>query len=118
MHGLTDHELALAAHGADQARLITATVSVTNYLLTHPAMPSTGRPNMTFSFTMPDGTDGARIDRLAGIAAWLGVGAINRDGVFEAYKDFDGIRFGGHFTPQWAKEARARQLLLGEGMAA
>ncbi len=111
MHGLTDHERAIGAHGAEQARLITATVSVTNYLLTHPAMPSTGRPNMTFSFTMPDGTDGARIDRLAGIAAWLGVGAINRDGVFEAYKDFDGIRFGAHFTPQFEKERRAQQFM-------
>ena len=118
MHGLTDHELALAAHGADQARLITATVSVTNYLLTHPAMPSTGRANLTFSFGMPNGTDDARVDRLAGIAAWLGIDAINRDGVFEAYKDFDGIRFGGHFTPQWAKEARARQILLGAEVAA
>ncbi len=111
MHGLTDHELALAAHGAEQARLITATIGVTNYLMTHPAMPSTGRANLTFSFAMPNGNDTARVDRLAGIAAWLGIQPVNRDGRFEAYKDFDGIRFGAHFTPQYIKEARARQLI-------
>jgi len=79
--------------------------------MTHPAMPPTGRPNMTFSFTMPGGDDSARVDRLAGIAAWLDVKPINRDGVFEAYKDFDGIRFGAHFTPEYVKKLRARQLL-------
>ena len=31
--------------------------------------------------------------------------------VFEAYKDFDGIRFGAHFTPQFEKERRARQFM-------
>jgi len=118
MHGLTDHELALAAHGADQARLITAHAEIATYLLTHPGMPPAGRANMTYSFTMPSGDDNARVDRLAAIAAWLRIEPINRDGTFEAYRNFGGIRFGGHFTPQWAKEARARHLLLGEEMAA
>ncbi len=113
MIGLTDHELAIAAHGAEQAHLITAHVSVTNYLLTHPGMPPTGRPNMTYSFTMPQGDDGARVDRLAAIAAWLEIDPINRGGVFEAYRDFDGIRFGAHFTPQYIREARTQQILHG-----
>lgn len=118
MHGLTPHELALAAHGADQARLITAHAEVATYLLTHPGMPPTGRPNVTYSLTMPSGDDNARVDRLAEIAAWLEIQPINRSGRFEAYRDFNGIRFGGHFTPQWAKEERARQILFGAEVAA
>ena len=111
MHGLTDHELALAAHGGEQARLITATIGISNYVMTNPGMPSTGRPNMTLSFTMPGGEDNARVDRLAEIAAWLRIEPINRGGSLEAYKDFDGIRFGAHFTPQFEKERRAQQLM-------
>lgn len=117
MIGLTEHESDLAASGAGQAKLITATISVTNFLLTHGQMPPLGREAVRWSFSMPDGDD-ARLDRLAAVAAWLGEEPVSRDGTLMAYRDFDGIFFGAHFTPRHVQKERAHRLLHGTGRAA
>jgi hypothetical protein len=114
MIGLTEHESDLAASGAGQARLIVASVALTNFLVTHDGMPPIGRPSIRSSFTMSkNDTDEQKADRLAEIAAWLGEQAVNDNGTFRAYRDFGGLLLGAHFTPRWIQEERAHRLLNG-----
>ncbi len=114
MIGLTDHELALAAHGAGQARLIIASIAFTNHLIAHDGMPPLGAPALRFSFPMPDGaTDQERSCRLGEVAEWLGQQIVPRDGTYEAYRDFGGLSLGAHFTPRRLQSERTRLLLHG-----
>lgn len=119
MEGLTPHEAALAAGcsgTSEQARLIAATINVRTFLVTHPGMPLIGKP-VGFSFPMPEGDD-AKLDHLGSLAAWLNVEPENRNGTLWAYRDFDGLLFGGHFTPDHIRRERARQLFRGIEAAA
>lgn len=118
MIGLTPHEAAMVASTgtSEQARLIAATINVRNFLVTHPGMPLIGKP-VGFSFPMPEGDD-AKLDHLGSIAAWLNVEPENRNGTLMAFRDFDGLIFGGHFTPDHIRRARARKLFLGIEAAA
>lgn len=118
MHDLTDHELDLAGHGAGQARLITASTALTNFLITHEGMPPLDSPSIRFSFTMPAGaTDQQRAYRLGEVAEWLREQVVDHNGTRSAYRDFGGLALGAHFTPQAVKKQRVRQLLedLGSG---
>ena len=97
-----------------RADLIVASINLRNFLESHEGMPPLGAPSIPLSFTMPEGDD-AKLDRLAGIAAWLNVEPENRNGTFWAYRNFGGLRLGAHFTPDHIRRERARSCSADRG---